>query len=354
MQNLNQPPQQTPQPNDNLVEVTLAHEYITEVSIIALDRENILGKPTLNLAFSSNLVTGIQLTFESPKSEEKHMLFSYMQKAGTSIGRVNNLNLKIKISLIEGDVNNSFNKHLIKKIKRGILNRIAIQHYTKELISLPILIPLKEFYSIVIGVVETYNYEVTKKPNFQSDLRSSSNPSKLENDKLKILESLYTSIIYQKKIWWLNIASTELPITQKGIMLGGEYYQPLEFEDKQALQTFPIKTKIRKATVYPDPLDPSTLYWVNNMLLIPLRKCERSIISMVGQSLTNKLNYQTKTTTTMKSLKVNSKKNLQDRTAVNSERALYRSESQSHSLSKLITSKALWNCDYFLNRYLAL
>lgn len=356
-------------------EFIVLSEFMHEFAVISNHQNSLIGKPFLNLAISSNVITGIHLTldelgglstYQFAKSILPHEVnfldsvrhdISHYPKAFQFRNIKNEKHthanqsspIKIQITIEREKLYDTTQRHIINTIKDRIISRLKRRIVTSEIYKPPIRVSLEELYAAAITEIEFYNRGLCPDVNIQNSLCENIKSS----ESLKVSEALYSSIIYEKRLWWLNLQSKEVTADKRGIHYKGKCFTPVESAGYNILQDILLERDSITITVYPNNRSDSQLFWVHQMLFIPLQERKEFLVPKPGDTEIDLIIHQPKTITTMKTQKSNvarihsyrhAKPRIEKIQPSGSDRRQYK--------SAVLIPKLQSNCNYLLNCYL--
>ena len=352
-------------------EFIVLSELMNGLVVTSVHQDSLIGKPFLNLAIRSSIITGIHLTFDelngistyqfaksilpheasfsgSVRHDISHFTkaFKFRNTKKEKHKHANqNSPLKIQITIEREKLYDTAQRHIINTIKDRIINRIKNRIHINEIIKLPIKVSLAELYTAAITEIEFYNRALCAEVKTQDSLCQSIK----SREELRISEALYTSIIYEKRLWWLNLQSKEVTVDKRGIHYKGKCFAPLDYSSNNILQNILLEKGGTTITVYPTQLH-TQLFWVHQMHFIPLQECK---VSKIDDAEMDLIIRQPKSITTMKTQKSNVAKVRIDRHAKPRIERVQSSTSDGRQYkSTVLIPKLQSNCNYLLNCYL--
>ncbi|HMV07490.1 MAG TPA: hypothetical protein PKL56_11865 [Cyclobacteriaceae bacterium] len=357
------------QPNLSENEFVVLSEFMNEVVVTSTQQSSqVIGNPFLNLAIREGIITGIYLTFEELNGLSSYQfaktILSHEIKFPDSIrhdisvfpwegkptrtksqehGQADSGLRKITITIEGEKLYDSSLRLVIRKIKSKIVERL------KDQITLDgnksICTSLTELYTAVITEVEFYNHGM----NSEAEQENSISQNIGSREGLKISEALYSSIIYEKRLWWLNLKSKEVTVDKMGIHYKGKCFTPTDADGYNCLCTILNDQSRTTVTVYPSSQLHSKLFWVHQMHFIPLTERNEhlqtdEVQELIFQSKSSIMKKEKSTT-----VKIRNDRHANRRTAkIESSRFDERQNKSTFMIPKLQS-----NCEYLLSCYLA-
>jgi hypothetical protein len=268
---------------------------IENCEVTSIDKRKIYGLPSVYVSINNGMIVGLTNVFRTDTDKMKYYLpdvpstrnnasiqFSHDYNRD-SLFELNNSHptQNIRLSTYSSD-SLPISEQLAKKIERRIFSDTGLD--TKRALQ----ISFTELFQATVKEAMSLNWLLNFPKWSYDDLHE--NPLPLLEDDCP--ESMFRcSLIYRKKLWWINLLSKEVIANEFGILYKGQYYMPLEDRDIFVLRKLVTRKHTTSVTIYSHPETPHLVHWVfeNRMILLHANgRQKHSLLKHIqNESLTN-------------------------------------------------------------------
>lgn len=267
---------------------------IRNCEVTSIDRRKIYGLPSVYVSIYKGIIVGLTNVFRTNPVDGKYYLPSVPSNTNSkSIQFADECHrdsfFKLDCSHRAQNIRDKAFPPEAQHISELLAKKLQSRIFAGAVLGTkcPLQITFMELFQAIVTEAMSLNRQLKLQELGFNELDKNSIPLPQEEH----LESMFwSSLIYRKKIWWVNLFSKEVIANEFGINYKGQYYMPIEDRDIFVLEKL-VKAKHNPSvTIYVHPETPWLVYWVfeNRMILIrPLEQRKHKALHLNQIELSN-------------------------------------------------------------------